>query len=72
MKSKYTKEYAWDVLMRENRPTYKQYDSGVEGIFPECRNCRFHRPYWKYETCVYEFCPYSKKEVSTKRSEVLN
>ena len=67
MKSKYTKEYAWETLMRENNPLNKTFDSGVDGILPECRSCRFHRPNWKYETCVYEFCPYSEKPISTRR-----
>ena len=70
VKSKYTTEYAWEVLMKENSPTAKQYDSGADGILPECRNCRFHRPNWKYDTCVYEFCPYSKKSISTRRENL--
>ena len=28
------------------------YDSGEDGIFPECRSCRFHRPYAQDRTCV--------------------
>ena len=26
---------------------FEHYDSGVDGILPECRSCRFHRPFWK-------------------------
>ncbi len=53
--------------MRENSPTTKQYDSGEDGILEECRSCRFHRPNWKYETCAYEFCPYSVEPISTRK-----
>ena len=55
--------------MRENSPTAKQYDSGADGILEECRSCRFHRPFWEHETCVYEFCPYSEQPISTRREK---
>ena len=32
---------------------YSHFDSGCEGIIPECRTCRFHRPHWKYQSCVF-------------------
>ncbi len=70
VKSKYTKEYAWEVLMRENDPLSKTFDSGVDGVLDECRTCRFHRPYWKYDTCVYEFCPYSEEPIATRRENL--
>ena len=35
------------------------YDSGEDGIFPECRSCRFHRPYAQDRTCVFRTCPYA-------------
>ena len=34
---------AFDALMQET--PYSHFDSGCEGITPECRTCRFHRPY---------------------------
>ena len=37
---------AFDALMQET--PYSHFDSGCEGIMPECRTCRFHRPFWKY------------------------
>ena len=49
---------AFEALMKEV-PGYNHYDSGCDGICPECRSCCFHRPYWKYQTCVFEECPYS-------------
>ena len=35
----------------------------------ECRSCCFHRPYWKYQTCVFEECPYSPVKLSTLRCQ---
>ena len=58
-------------LMMQETP-YSRYDSGCDGITPECRSCRFHRPYWKYQTCVFEECPYSKAPVSTRRCQREN
>lgn len=48
---------AFDSLMREM--PYDHYDSGCDGICPECRTCRFHRPYWIHQSCVFRECPYS-------------
>ena len=48
---------AFEVLMQET--PYSHFDSGCDGITPECRTCRFHRPHWKYQACVFQFCPYS-------------
>ena len=42
---------AFEAMMKET--PYSRYDSGCEGITPECRTCRFHRPYWKYQSCVF-------------------
>ena len=46
---------AFEALMKEV-PGHNHYDSGCDGICPECRSCCFHRPYWKYQTCVFEEC----------------
>lgn len=61
---------AFELMMKET--PYSRYDSGCDGIMPECRSCRFHRPYWKYQTCVFEECPYSKSTVSTRRCQREN
>lgn len=37
---------AFEALMQET-PGSDHYDSGADGILPECRSCRFHRPGWK-------------------------
>lgn len=57
---------AFEALMAEV-PGFNHYDSGCDGIFPECRSCGFHRPHWKYQTCVFDECPYSLKALSTRR-----
>ena len=57
---------AFEQLM-QGKPGFDHYDSGHEGILPECRKCRFHRPFWKYQSCVYELCPYSHEKLSTRR-----
>lgn len=56
----------FEALMQET-PGSDHYDSGADGILPECRSCRFHRPGWKTKTCVYDECPYCMEPVSTRR-----
>lgn len=58
---------AFEVIMKET--PYSLYDSGYDGITPECRTCRFHRPHWKYQSCVFEECPYSEISLSTRRCQ---
>lgn len=59
---------AFEALMKEV-PGHNHYDSGCDGICPECRSCCFHRPYWKYQTCVFEECPFSPAKLSTLRCQ---
>ena len=35
-------------LLMQTTPGFEHFDSGADGILPECRSCRFHRPHWKY------------------------
>lgn len=58
---------AFEVLMQET--PYSHFDSGCDGITPECRTCRFHRPHWKYQSCVFQFCPYSPIAISTRKEK---
>ena len=53
------KAVAFEALMKDT--------PGYDGILPECRNCRFHRPLWKYQSCVFEECPYCITKQSTKK-----
>ena len=66
-RNKLTVTVAFEAMMKET--PYAKYDSGYDGIIPECRTCRFHRPHWKYQSCMFENCPYSPRELSTRRSE---
>ena len=59
------KLHSIEALMQDV-PGFDHYDSGHEGILPECRKCRFHRPFWKYQSCVYKACPYSSEHLSTE------
>ena len=54
---------AFEVLIQET--PYSHFDSGCDGICPECRSCKFHRPYRKCQSCVFEECPYSPVKLST-------
>ncbi len=51
--------------LMQDVPGFDHFDSGSDGILPECRKCRFHRPFWKYQSCIYEACPYSPEHIST-------
>jgi len=57
---------AFEALMKET-PNQNHYDSGHDGVLAECRSCRFHRPYWQFQSCVYKECPYSPYSVSTAK-----
>lgn len=57
---------AFGLLMRE-APNQDHYDSGCNGICPECLTCRYHRPFWRHQTCVFEYCPYSPISLPTRR-----
>ena len=59
---------AFDFLMKE-APNQDHYDSGQDGICSECRTCRFHRPFWKYQSCVFTECPYCVHPLSTIKTE---
>ena len=64
---------AFEVLMQET--PYSHFDSGCDGITPEYRTCRFHRPHWKYQSCVFQscvfqFCPYSPIAISTRKEKL--
>ena len=47
---------AFEQLM-QGKPGFDHYDSG-EAVTPDCGTCRFYRPHWKYQFCVYAECPY--------------
>ena len=48
---------AFEQLM-QTRPGADHFDNGEAGSPEDCGTCRFYRPHWKYQFCVYEECPY--------------
>ena len=68
---------AFEKLM-QSKPGFDHYDSGDDGLYPECRGCHFHRPSWEDRFCYYEECPYTPgrftflpKKISTERSDAI-
>ena len=54
---------AFEQLM-QGKPGFDHYDSG-EAVTPEdCGTCRFYRPHWKYQFCVYAECPYQSGKLT--------
>ena len=48
---------AFEQLM-QTRPGADHFDNGEAGAPEDCGTCRFYRPHWKYQFCVYAECPY--------------
>ena len=48
---------AFEQLM-QTRPGADHFDSGEAGAPEDCGTCRFYRPHWKYQFCIYAECPY--------------
>ena len=48
---------AFELLMQQ-KPGFDRYQSGCAGDDEDCGTCRFYRPGWKYEFCVFKECPY--------------
>ena len=48
---------AFEQLM-QTRPGADHFDSGEAGAPEDCGTCRFYRPHWKYQFCIYTECPY--------------
>ena len=49
---------AFESLM-QGRPGSDHYDSGVDGLYPECRRCREHQPYRRDRFYRYAECPFA-------------
>ena len=47
----------FERLMQE-KPSFDHYDGGGANAPEDCGSCRFYRPDWKYQYCVYAECPY--------------
>lgn len=48
---------AFERLMQE-KSGFDHYDGGGANAPEDCGSCRFYRPDWKYQYCVYAECPY--------------
>ena len=46
------KQRAFELLMQQ-KPGFDRYQSGCAGDDEDCGTCRFYRPGWKYEFCVF-------------------
>ena len=60
---------AFEQLM-QTRPGADHFDSGEAGAPEDCGTCRFYRPHWKYQFCVYEECPYQPGKLTALDSAV--
>ena len=45
--------------MMQGRPGSDHYDSGVDGLYPECRGCREYQPYRRDRFCRYAEWPFT-------------
>ena len=50
------KDRAFEMLM-QGKPGFDRYENGCAKR-EDCNTCRFYRPRWKYQFCVFEECPY--------------
>ena len=55
---------AFEQLM-QTRPGADHFDNGEAGAPEDCGTCRFYRPHWKYQFCVYEECLFCFNVCST-------
>ena len=60
------KQRAFELLMQQ-KPGFDRYQSGCAGDDEDCGTCRFYRPGWKYEFCVFKECPYCPGKGRGKR-----
>ena len=61
------KQRAFELLMQQ-KPGFDRYQSGCAGDDEDCGTCRFYRPGWKYEFCVFKECPYCPGKGRGKRT----
>ena len=61
---------AFEQLM-QTRPGADHFDNGEAGSPEDCGTCRFYRPDWKYQYCVYAECPYQQGKLTALPPEQL-
>ena len=54
---------AFERLMKDT-PGFDHFDSGQAGAPEDCGTCRFYRPHWKHQFCVYAECPYQRGKLT--------
>lgn len=59
---------AFETLMQE-KPGFDRFDSRNSDNGIDCKYCRYHRPYWKYEFCIFKECPYCPGKYTRKYSK---
>lgn len=66
MKFTYGKDRAFEMLMQQ-APGFDRYESPCASEYKGCGDCRFYRPHWNYQFCVYAVCPYEPGKPTAKR-----
>ncbi len=59
------KDRAFEILM-QGKPGFERYENGCAAC-DDCNTCRFYRPRWKYQFCVYAECPYQPGRLTAKK-----
>lgn len=62
---------AFELLMQQ-KPGFDRYQSGCAGADEDCAACRFYRPEWKYEFCVFKECPYCPGKGTRKTPPIVD
>lgn len=58
------KDRAFEILM-QGKPGFDRYENGCAAC-DDCNTCRFYRPRWKYQFCVYAECPYQPGRLTAR------
>ena len=59
---------AFELLMQQT-PGFDRYASPDAAVGDSCGECRFYRPNWKYQFCIYTECPYEPGKQTVKSRE---
>ncbi len=59
------KDRAFEILM-QGKPGFDRYENGC-AAYDDCNTCRFYRPRWKYQFCLYAECPYQPGRLTAKK-----
>ncbi len=59
------KDRAFEILM-QGKPGFDRYENGCAAC-DDCNTCRFYRPRWKYQFCVYAECPYQPGRLTARK-----